>query len=357
MNGVRADGRCRVGNSPSTDPIRGKILFAMLPKVASLAIVSLCLAVMAGGQEKLAESKLTDFYVVRFAFSDDGPSWFDYILDVKAVPQGTRVREVRIAQADKQCQDPVTVKAVERIIPGSSVASFAGKTDMCGLTEEDVSSAITKFKAKTMAGVFDSARFAVVAHCGSTERVFRFPFPEEVDFAELERGSPEAARIWDLFYQVQREVFGKREIFYQISPDRDAELQRQGATLIPELRSSEFDGGFGGSSLRSLLDHYHGQAADGTRSHVDLLAQDNLRLARYVAPIYPPVARSARIEGKVEVEINSDVKTGEVQSVNVVSGHPLLGPAAVSAAKKWQFEVGQRGPILATLEFSLCSSH
>lgn len=336
--------------------IKPEALFAMLPKVASLTVVSLCLAVMAGGQERLAKSKLTDFYVVRFAFSDDGPSWFDYILDVKAVPQGTRVREVRIAQADKQCQDPVTVKAVERIIPGSSVASFAGKADMCGLTEEDVSSAITKFKAKRMEAIFESDRFAVVAHCGSTERVFRFPFPEEVDLPELRRGSAETARIWDLFYQVQREVFGNREIFHQISANRDAELQRQGATLIPELRSSEFDGGFGGSSLRSLLDRYHGPAADGTRSHVDLLGQDNLRLARYVAPTYPPVAQSARIEGKVEVEIISNVKTGEVQSVNVVSGHPLLGPAAVSAARQWQFELGQRSPILATLEFSLCSS-
>lgn len=53
-----------------------------------------------------------------------------------------------------------------------------------------------------------------------------------------------------------------------------------------------------------------------------------------VAPPYPPLAKEARIQGTVRfnVAIGSD---GVVQNVELVSGHPLLVPAAAEAVKQW----------------------
>jgi TonB family protein len=54
-----------------------------------------------------------------------------------------------------------------------------------------------------------------------------------------------------------------------------------------------------------------------------------------MAPIYPPIARAARIgnEASVEVKINS---SGEVISAKA-SGHPLLRAPAEYAARRWRF--------------------
>lgn len=59
-------------------------------------------------------------------------------------------------------------------------------------------------------------------------------------------------------------------------------------------------------------------------------------LVRRVAPIYPPLARQARIQGTVVLGIVIN-KDGEVRDVQLVSGHPLLSPAAIEAVKQWRY--------------------
>jgi protein TonB len=53
-------------------------------------------------------------------------------------------------------------------------------------------------------------------------------------------------------------------------------------------------------------------------------------------PDYPPLAKQIRLAGPVQVEIMVS-PDGRVESVRVVSGHPLLSAAAVKAAYGWRF--------------------
>jgi protein TonB len=57
---------------------------------------------------------------------------------------------------------------------------------------------------------------------------------------------------------------------------------------------------------------------------------------RKVTPIYPPMARSTRIHGTVQVEVIID-EDGSVISAQVVDGHALLRQAAADAALQWKF--------------------
>jgi TonB family protein len=59
-------------------------------------------------------------------------------------------------------------------------------------------------------------------------------------------------------------------------------------------------------------------------------------LVRKVAPVYPPLARQARIQGTVVLSIVIN-KDGEVRDLQLVSGHPMLSPAAIEAVKQWRF--------------------
>jgi TonB family protein len=54
------------------------------------------------------------------------------------------------------------------------------------------------------------------------------------------------------------------------------------------------------------------------------------------APPYPPLAKAARIEKTVRVEVQIDF-TGSVSSTKVIEGHPLLNPVCEASAKKWKF--------------------
>src|SRR3954469_4180864 len=60
-------------------------------------------------------------------------------------------------------------------------------------------------------------------------------------------------------------------------------------------------------------------------------------LTRRVNPTYPPLARQARIQGQVvlQAEISKD---GSIANLRLVSGHPMLAPAAIEAVKQWKYK-------------------
>lgn len=53
-------------------------------------------------------------------------------------------------------------------------------------------------------------------------------------------------------------------------------------------------------------------------------------------PVYPPLARQARVSGSVRL-IAIIGRDGTVQQLQVVSGHPLLIGAAVEAVRQWLY--------------------
>jgi TonB family protein len=55
-----------------------------------------------------------------------------------------------------------------------------------------------------------------------------------------------------------------------------------------------------------------------------------------VVPESPPLARAAKINGSVVVEVTLD-EEGAVTAARAISGHPLLKDAAINAARQWRF--------------------
>jgi len=55
-----------------------------------------------------------------------------------------------------------------------------------------------------------------------------------------------------------------------------------------------------------------------------------------VPPIYPPLARQARVKGTVVLKALIN-QAGDVESLELVSGDPMLTPAALDAVKQWKY--------------------
>ena len=60
-------------------------------------------------------------------------------------------------------------------------------------------------------------------------------------------------------------------------------------------------------------------------------------LIRKVNPNYPPLARQARISGTVVLRAVIS-KDGSIENLSLVSGHPMLAPAAIEAVKQWKYK-------------------
>jgi periplasmic protein TonB len=60
-------------------------------------------------------------------------------------------------------------------------------------------------------------------------------------------------------------------------------------------------------------------------------------LIRKVNPVYPPLARQARISGTVLLQAQIS-KDGSIENLQLISGHPMLAPAAIEAVKQWKYK-------------------
>jgi protein TonB len=85
------------------------------------------------------------------------------------------------------------------------------------------------------------------------------------------------------------------------------------------------------------------------------------KAVKVVEPKYPPAAKSARIEGSVIIEATLTAE-GTIEKLKVISGPPLLVPAAVEAVQQWKYEPtylnGQAVPVIITakVNFALANA-
>jgi TonB family protein len=61
------------------------------------------------------------------------------------------------------------------------------------------------------------------------------------------------------------------------------------------------------------------------------------KLVNQPNPVYPPLARQARIQGTVRLDVIIG-RDGAIANLQVVSGHPLLVPAALEAVRQWKYQ-------------------
>jgi len=60
-------------------------------------------------------------------------------------------------------------------------------------------------------------------------------------------------------------------------------------------------------------------------------------LIQQVQPVYPPMAKMARVQGTVVLQAVIS-KEGTIENLRVVSGHPMLIQSALDAVKQWRYK-------------------
>jgi len=102
-------------------------------------------------------------------------------------------------------------------------------------------------------------------------------------------------------------------------------------------------GGVPGGSMGGVIGGIIGQTATSVvpkvatpqRVRVSQGVSEGL-LVHQVKPNYPALAKQARIQGSVVLQAAIG-KDGSIQNLRLVSGHPMLAPAAIEAVKQWKY--------------------
>lgn len=326
-------------------------------------LIAALIAVVAG--RGADTSPLSKLYVVSAFFSDNGPAFYYRVLDVKADGQNSIVRYSRVATVNLYCPRMI-VQNVEAKLPHSP-SELVRSSNPCTVKPNDLDAAVKKYTRSE--GVFEAISFGLVAQCGASEVVLRLPISQKVDLDRLRRANPAMAGLWDLASAIADSAFGANDIFHDRTDAEDLTLQRSGERVVPELISGEYDAGLVAAvranvgswktpRFRDLLASYRGvvTAEEAKAGYAPkLLDASTYQFSHFIVPKYPPLAMQARIQGKVELRLVSEPVTGQVLNVEAVSGHPLLKPSAIDAAKQWRFKPNSipSQEVSLTLEYAL----
>lgn len=127
----------------------------------------------------------------------------------------------------------------------------------------------------------------------------------------------------------------------QAIPDKVALIEDKGAApvgLASAVAGAGIPGGLPGGVAGGVL---HGVLSASPAPPPPLPIRvggrvQNARLTRRVAPEYPPEAIEEQVSGRVEIEaiVSFD---GTIRGLKLISGHPLLAPAAIEAVRQWRY--------------------
>jgi protein TonB len=88
------------------------------------------------------------------------------------------------------------------------------------------------------------------------------------------------------------------------------------------------------------------------RERIRVNALQEAKLLFKPDPVYPELARRARVSGTVILDVQID-EEGNVSDIRVLSGHPLFNTAAVEAVRRWKYSPtvlnGEPVPVVATV--------
>jgi protein TonB len=84
------------------------------------------------------------------------------------------------------------------------------------------------------------------------------------------------------------------------------------------------------------------------------------KLVKQVIPVYPPLAKNARIYGVVHL-VGIIAKDGTIRNLQLIDGHPLLARAALDAVAQWIYKPtllsGQPVEVICPIDVTFTLSH
>jgi hypothetical protein len=248
-----------MANRPQPPQRHSSILLTVFVFIAATALA-------ATDHSKPKQPPLENFYIVTQAIFHTDPKWVDHILEVRPEEAGVRVREIRVAPLNPTCPHHVTVRAIERVVPKTTVQRVALHFALCAFSEDDVEGMIGAAKRKTgYASDDDSAAQTIVARCGTRQRVFELPDKDSLRFDALTLADSRLAAFWDLAAAVEARTFGDDFSLAKLTPEQDRDAQALGAKLVPEIKSGKYDQAFADNNCpyAECPDHSSASALQG----------------------------------------------------------------------------------------------
>jgi protein TonB len=278
--------------------------------------------------------------------------YYEELYLVQTIATGSSVERITLTPPGGSCMQPAKVEDKIAII-NQSVQSLLGERNPCSISEKDIHRELKRCKHCL---VFSFATTSIQTQCGAETRVIKSSVFDK-DWFDPNAGTPSntswSMRLLDRLDGAVGPSVMSKPVFPTADPQK-APAPDQSSGLA-EVSTGKYDGLFQGESDKPS-ELYHLASKSIPTPDIQIKIDTPVKPPKLVAPIYPPLARIAHVDGIVSAEFVVD-KDGGTTSITILSGPPLLRGTTIDAVGKWGFppdSVGQE--IHATFTFnSNCS--
>jgi len=315
---------------------RQKCSIVAVPRWISIFAV-LIFSLPALGRDKPRESQpINQFKIGRRTFFDFGPPFDFYeIYLIRTDGQSSAVERITLTPHGGSCMVPAKFERTAALVREPIVSLLEGKNP-CAIPEKELRREMKRCK-KCL--VFSGAVTTMEVQCGPQDRVIRSLVLDK-DWFDSAPGTPQnTSRTMRLLSRLDDALGSNvmdRPAFssFLTASEQTAPAPIDSETLS-DISSGKYDALFQGAPEKPSDIYLAARRAIPTpdiKVEIESPARPEIR----PAPIYPPLARLAHIEGKVVLRFRID-SDGNVANLTTVSGHPMLRGSAENAVKSWKF--------------------
>jgi TonB family protein len=204
--------------------------------------------------------------------------------------------------------------------------------------------------------VFSGADVSMQAKCGGQERIIRAQILDK-DMFDPSPGTPKNTSWTMQLLSRMDHALGSsvmdRPVF---SSTTGGQTSSGSSQMLRDLGLGKYDALFQGSPHKPSQLYRMAQEMPHTPD-VEVQISPTVRPEVLTLPAYPPIARTARVEGTVIAKFTV-IEDGSTSALIFKNGHPILRAAVERAASAWKFPkdaVGQE--LQATVVFKMnCSA-
>lgn len=319
--------------------------------VLAIALLSAFTGAIAAQKHKVQEPIPTEIVIGRNSFIDVGPPFNYYDLTfLRSDGEKTDVERISLTPPADTCYPRAEIR-VAHLILDETLSHVLEGMNPCTIPEKELKA---ELKRRNKGPVFSGMNVSIQVKCASGSRIIRADILDR-DIFDEHPNTPQytawSRALFDKLDQATGDHPWDKPIF-SVSEAVPAADPTTKSRVMQAIARGEFDQIFDGApELPSVL---YLMAQNAPRQpFIELTSSEPVRPTSYVDPVYPPIAKAARVHGAVEfhLTVNGD---GSATDTAIDSGPRMLMQSVTDAIAKWKFSTNDSGKVIhGSIRFGL----
>ena len=295
------------------------------------AVIILCVAVHAREHKPLPPFP-DHVELARHTYFDFGPpnDFYELYL-IRGTTTGTSIERITFTPPGGSCMQPAKVDAAKGSLD-EPIEVLLNRANPCSISDDEIN---RELKRCRKCRVFSFANITMQVQCGPQTRIIRANVLDKDIFDPSAKTPKQTSWTMQLLDRLDRAVgtgVMDQPAFPASGSPGSAPVHSPALDAVSE---GDYDALFLGAPHKPSQLYRMAQIAVPTPD-IEIRLDGPAKADKLVAPIYPPLARLAHVEGTVSLQFKID-QDGGTTAVTIAAGHPLLRGTVLKAVSEWRF--------------------